>query len=757
MPGHTRDTRDGILYCTVTVPVIHRQSFHFDTTGKVFISTPEDTGPARFHFDTRGHRTGACVHTQMQIQTRSRAAHLQKHSANMMKDKYVGARRQPPIRFFMYEGPELDHGYLRLCPGFELMQQSAYNERLGEAYLRDALAIHPWRTHSPSEATLFFVPIWEVVSFNLDRCNGTTHRQRMARAAAALRSSPSYRKPRRANQPHGYDHLIASTGCIERGERIAERLTNALSKLLTASIVGRDRACAIDRWRTRTPLLCTCACPARAHVLLLVPLFVVLSARALELADSSFYAANAVGRCTVELPYVSNPHGQQARRLLARPSAAGSTAKSGIGESSRAGSSSSSSSSSGGGGGGGTSNGEGVGVGSVHGGRRPWLLSFTGSLDVCCEPGKSIRRAMRELVGASPNDTSVRHVARGLSSSRSMPGSTPAEEKELYRTAGEQLASSRFCLVPAGDNEVSSRLYSAMAAGCVPVVIANQLAGAFASRVPYSRFWVRVEQQTFINNPLALLNRLRAISQAEIADRRARMLRHVADVTYDQQLTAAVTAAAAARAAAAAAEPDMAVSRSRRPAGGTAHKSVAVGSTRDLLHTLAHLRNEGAVTSLEYASRRASVLEAFVGARRLSETDAVTPSVTSSAAYPLTPLTAPGRGTSRLATNLLRSADEACMRGAETSQLGNYPLRHPYAGDDKWGLNCSCLLTPPKFFWCAGHACTGPKARTQLWTRGRVPTETCRCLHCATLCPTEEETISIVESKQAKGGKGLRG
>ena len=176
-----------------------------------------------------------------------------------------------------------------------------------------------------------------------------------------------------------------------------------------------------------------------------------------------------------------------------------------------------------------------------------------------------------------------------------------------------------------------------------------------------------------------------------------------------------------------------------------------------MLHTLAHLRNEGAVTSLEYASRRASVLEAFVGARRLSETDAVTPSVTSSAAYPLTPLTAPGRGTSRLATNLLRSADEACMRGAETSQLGNYPLRHPSAGDDKWGLNCSCLLTPPKFFWCAGHACTGPKARTQLWTRGRVPTETCRCLHCATLCPTEEETISIVESKQAKGGKGLRG
>ena len=71
-------------------------------------------------------------------------------------------------------------------------------------------------------------------------------------------------------------------------------------------------------------------------------------------------------------------------------------------------------------------------------------------------PGKSIRHAMRKLVDASPNDTSVRHV--GTAAGHGFPGSTPAEQKEIYRTAGVQLASSRFCLVPAGDNEVSSRL-----------------------------------------------------------------------------------------------------------------------------------------------------------------------------------------------------------------------------------------------------------------------------------------------------------
>ena len=191
----------------------------------------------------------------------------------------VGARsvRGLPIRFFMYEGRQLDHGYLRHCPGFEHMQHSAYNERLGEVYLRDSLAVHPWRTRSPSEATLFFVPIWEIVSFNVDECNGTTHKQRMAMAAAALLSAPSYRKPRLAKRPPGFDHLIASTGCIENGRRMAERLTSPLFRLLTSSIVGRDRACAIDRWRTREPcLLCL-------RMLTLVPLVLLFSAHARRL------------------------------------------------------------------------------------------------------------------------------------------------------------------------------------------------------------------------------------------------------------------------------------------------------------------------------------------------------------------------------------------------------------------------------------------------------------------------------------------
>ena len=409
----------------------------------------------------------------------------------------------------------------------------------------------------------------------------------------------------------------------------------------------------------------------------------------------------------------------------------------------------------------------------------------------------------------------------GTAAGHGFPGSTPAEQKEIYRTAGVQLASSRFCLVPAGDNEVSSRLYSAgasvgackcsprrypfpqvssrlysaMAAGCVPVVVANQLSGAFASRVPYSRFWVRVEQQTFIHNPLGLLSRLRAMAPAEVAERRARMLRHVADVTYDQQLSSQLSrhvadvtydqqlssqlssqlsrhvadetydqqlsAAALGAGAMGAAEPLMRVGAAANASVLDAHRTESsptkshLGDTKSHLGdhglaermlTLARLRDGEAVASpAEYASRRASSLSQRVSARLLGEASAPAPS-----AVLHLPPTASGRGASRLATNFLRAADEACMRGAQTSILGHYPSRHPYAADDKWALNCSCLLAPPKFFWCAGHHCTGPTLRTKLWVRGHVPTDTCRCLHCATLCPTEDEIASKQANKQVR-------
>ena len=54
---------------------------------------------------------------------------------------------------------------------FAQMQRSAYNERFAEVYVRDTLAVHPWRTRIAADATLIYVPIWEVVSFSVGECN----------------------------------------------------------------------------------------------------------------------------------------------------------------------------------------------------------------------------------------------------------------------------------------------------------------------------------------------------------------------------------------------------------------------------------------------------------------------------------------------------------------------------------------------------------------------------------------------------------
>ncbi|KAL1529056.1 hypothetical protein AB1Y20_000019 [Prymnesium parvum] len=433
--------------------------------------------------------------------------------------------------FFMYTSPELDFSWLRGCDGFAALLRTSYRERLAEVELHASLAAHERRVVSAHEAKLFYVPVWELASFRVGACNGTTHAGRMARAARALRAAPAYS----LGSPRGTDHFMVSSGCIEANRRAAERL-GALAAVLSHAIVGRDRA------------------------------------------YSSFYKASAVGRCTIEIPYVSN---------AAIPAVASTPAYAAHEEA----------------------------AASRERGRR-WLLSFHGSLDVCCEPGRTVRRAARALIGAH-NDTLVAHVPRKEYSQ--------AEQEAAYREQAEAMLSSTFCLVPAGDNEVSSRLYSSIAAGCIPVVIANQLSGAFASVVPYHLLWLRVEEAAFVAHPRALLPRLRALTAPQIAARRAALRAHAADVLY--------------------AAPN-----------------------------------------------------------------------------------------SRVASNFLRAAADGCLAGKPSSLLGLFPPDHAYAHDRNFGVNCSCVRRPPRFWWQTSNA------RLLYAGRGKAPTEQCRCLHCATLCPHNATT-----------------
>ena len=142
--------------------------------------------------------------------------------------------RAPPDLFFSYSGTALDHSWLRSCPGFDALENSTATEKLGEVRLSDALATHPRRTRDPDAAALFFVPLWEYVSWAIGDCRGITHVERMTVAARELAASRHYQRHA------GRDHVWGSTASTVEGATLNTR-TGPLALLLRSSIVGRHK------------------------------------------------------------------------------------------------------------------------------------------------------------------------------------------------------------------------------------------------------------------------------------------------------------------------------------------------------------------------------------------------------------------------------------------------------------------------------------------------------------------------------------
>lgn len=203
-----------------------------------------------------------------------------------------------PPRFWIHGHRDLNMSWLRQCPAVVAALAGSRRERLSELFFYDHLLTHPQRTRNASRALLFFLPVLEFASTLAGHCEDTGHAQRMLRAASALSKIGWYRRR------GGHDHLLVSNAGLDVGVPLATRL-GPLHGLLKNAVVGRDRA------------------------------------------YSRFYRTSSVGRCTLEVPYVSNPHARAARRAPDAP--------------------------------------------------RRWLLHFSGSTVTCCEPGRSIRAAVAQL------------------------------------------------------------------------------------------------------------------------------------------------------------------------------------------------------------------------------------------------------------------------------------------------------------------------------------------------------------------------
>ena len=189
---------------------------------------------------------------------------------------------------------------------------------------------------------------------------------------------------------------------------------------------------------------------------------------------------------------------------------------------------------------------------------RTTLLFFAGSFDVCCR-GWAVRCAVGALYAETYGEEGVlirptgsgRCTQRALAAVanrqklRARAGAEPAvpafapnaSHKEVgasvVKATAHEMATSVWCLVPAGDTCETSRLYSAVALGCLPVVLCDELAGAMPERARWSTWWLKLGTKAFIRDPLSVLRTLRAFSPAEVARRQALLRKHQADVLWD--------------------------------------------------------------------------------------------------------------------------------------------------------------------------------------------------------------------------------
>jgi len=146
--------------------------------------------------------------------------------------------------FFMYNDRALDFSYLARCNGFNLLLNGAHARLAAEVGMYHVLSKHLQRTLEPSRAALFYVPVWEYVSFKLaGMCGGnSSHGQRMRVAAEALAASPHWRRH------GGRDHFVLSTA-YNHPTSIVSR-TFPLAKALRCSMAGRYKSFSIGYMRS---------------------------------------------------------------------------------------------------------------------------------------------------------------------------------------------------------------------------------------------------------------------------------------------------------------------------------------------------------------------------------------------------------------------------------------------------------------------------------------------------------------------------
>ena len=116
-----------------------------------------------------------------------------------------------------------------------------------------------------------------------------------------------------------------------------------------------------------------------------------------------------------------------------------------------------------------------------------------------------VRRSLFALAGEIPG-AKLRQIPHNM---RHCNGSILCEER-TKRKAADEMRRARYCAIAAGDTPSTGRLYDAIACGCVPLILVDDLELPFPSTaaVPLDAFGVRVKEKTFLADPQSAIRQV---------------------------------------------------------------------------------------------------------------------------------------------------------------------------------------------------------------------------------------------------------
>lgn len=152
---------------------------------------------------------------------------------------------------------------------------------------------------------------------------------------------------------------------------------------------------------------------------------------------------------------------------------------------------------------------------------RPIFVYFRGNLklDSAVKTGMSkgerLRQRLNEVFG-------------------SLPGALLVDSTMNFSHIGyiDEMKKSIFCIVPRGDTPTSRRLFDAISAGCIPVILADDIKLPFSTFIDWSAFTVKIPEADVNSHGAKVTKDMLAIPEATIRDMQKKLLQARDDFVY---------------------------------------------------------------------------------------------------------------------------------------------------------------------------------------------------------------------------------